>query len=451
MTYEEFKQEVFVVAEEMKLTDYELYATEATEVGITIVKQELKSYNCIDDRGVCFRCVIDGKSGNAATQALTKEDARSIVLNAIDNTKALEVEEKSFIHGKGDAYATVSEKEFYEPSGNELITMGFEMQKANYAADSRVSDGTQTFVGTETVRYMLSNSKGLDLKDTASCCYVGSQIILADRDEKYTHFEGKISDFETVTKLANEIANTAVTKTVETVGAKSVPTGKYKCLLDNEALYTLLSAFSSIFYGEAVQKDLSMLKGKVGEQIAAEIITLIDDPLYKDAPTKRTFDDEGVATFAKEVISEGTLKTFLYNLKSANVDGVQSTGNGFKAGYTAPITTFPGSFYIKPGTYTKEALMEEIGDGIMVCQLTGLHAGAHVLSGDFSLLSSGFRIRDGKKAEPIRNFTISGNFYELLKNIKKLGDDLAFPKLNSSSCRYGAPSALLDEIMVAGE
>lgn len=172
----------------------------------------------------------------------------------------------------------------------------------------------------------------------------------------------------------------------------------------------------------------------------------MDDPLLKGGLATCPFDDEGVASRTKAVIENGKLTTLLHNLKTARKAGVQSTGNASKAGYTAPIEVSPSNFFFKPGEKTLDEMMADIGNGLVITEVSGLHAGANVVSGDFSLLAQGYTVVDGKKGAPVERVTVAGNFFDLLKNIRAVGSDLIFP-----GSPFGSPSVDIGEITVAGE
>ena len=106
----------------------------------------------------------------------------------------------------------------------------------------------------------------------------------------------------------------------------------------------------------------------------------------------------------------------------------------------------PFTFYLQPVEGTKEDFFAETGEGIYITEVTGLHAGANPITGDFSLSSSGFMIEGGKKGRPVKSFTVSGNFFELLKKIEKVGADLEFLR-----GKWGAPSVLVRDMAIAGK
>ena len=145
MTYQEFKEAVIGVSKELQVADYELYYTESDSVSVETYKDEIKGYNTDSSMGICYRCIRDGKAGYASTENLTGEEARSLVLRALENAKSIESEEESFIHEKGDSYAVLTGNIVEEPSGSELTEAALALQRELYAADSRVADGTQSY------------------------------------------------------------------------------------------------------------------------------------------------------------------------------------------------------------------------------------------------------------------------------------------------------------------
>ena len=153
------------------------------------------------------------------------------------------------------------------------------------------------------------------------------------------------------------------------------------------------------------------------------------------------FDREGAATYKKNVIEGGVLTTLLHNRKTAKKAGVRTTGNAAGSGSVAPSNLF-----IQPGTATEEELLDHMGDGLYLTDVTGLHAGANAVSGDFSLLSCGFEVKNGKKVRAVEQFTVAGNFYQLLADVLEVGDNLLF-----DGSPIGSPSVRVKALSVAGE
>ena len=172
--------------------------------------------------------------------------------------------------------------------------------------------------------------------------------------------------------------------------------------------------------------------------------------MREDSPMQTPFDGEGVATYKKNVIEKGVLKTFLYDLSTADKAGVESTGNGQRLSYSNPVYIAPYSFYIESGEHNFEELIKNMDNGLYVTDFKGMHAGCNAVTGDFSIESAGYIVRDGKIGEAVKSFTVAGNFFELLSNIESISDKVYFG-MPSGFTSYGAPDVLVRKMSVAGK
>ena len=231
------------------------------------------------------------------------------------------------------------------------------------------------------------------------------------------------------------------------LGASPAPSGAYRILLKNTAACDFFEAFSGIFSAEAAQKGLSPLTGREGETIAAPCVSICDDPL--DARAPRAFDDEGTPSVATTLIDKGVFTGFLHNLKTARKAGVASTSNADRPSAASPVGVAPSNFILAPGQDDCDALRLKLGKGLVITGVSGLHAGLNPISGDFSLLSSGFLVEDGKIVRPVDRITVAGNFLTLLKDIESVGSDVCVSP--SGGGIIALPSLLIRELMAAGE
>jgi PmbA protein len=252
-------------------------------------------------------------------------------------------------------------------------------------------------------------------------------------------------DADKLEKMPKEAIDEALSK----IGAKEIPSGKYDVIFDGKQMRAILAAFSSVFSGRNAYLGLSLLKGKEGERVAAECLTLVDDPMYESSPMQTAFDGEGVATYKKNVIESGVLNTLLYDIASAEKVGKESTGNGARSSYSSTVVISPYHFYIKGGEVSDGQLFEALKDGIYITELKGLHAGANAVTGDFSIESEGFEVKDGKIGAAIKSFTVAGNFFELIKNIEMLSNNVKFG-FPAGFKVFGAPNTLVRGCSVAG-
>ena len=445
MDFAAFKNAVIAKAQAMGIADYELYYQAAESTSVSAFQHELNQFTDSIEGGVCFRCIVNGKMGYASTEELSLAQAETVVARAADNACVLEAEEPVFLGEGGKTYQPVVSKNCTVPATDALIAKVLSTQEEIYAADPAVVDGSSTQGIYERSQIAIVNSKGLDLHSETVLTGLVVAAVVSDGKEMANDYQIKLGDLDTVDTKALTVK--AAESALRKLGGDVAPTGQYNVVFDPEAMSDLLATFSGVFSSEAAQKGLSKLADKEGEIIASEIVTLVDDPFHKDSPVNRSFDAEGSPTYTKNIIEKGVFKTLLYNLKTAAVAGKVTTGNASKAAYDSPIGVRPFTLYLAGGDLTEEALLTQAEKGVYINSLSGLHAGANPITGDFSLQSAGFMIENGKKTTPVKSFTVAGNFYQLLKNIKAVANNVELPGMAS----FGAPSVLVEGLSVAGK
>ena len=448
MIFKEFKEYVIAACKDAGITEYELYYQAGSSVSVDTFQHSINEFSSSRTGGVCFRCIVNGKMGYASTEALSAEQANAIVRKAADSATVLEAEEQVFLGEGGQEYEPLNIKPYALPTTEELISKVLETQEKIYAADPAVIDGCQTQGILEQSEIAICNSKGLDLSYSNSVSGLIAVAVVSNGQEMADDYQiklGKLDEIDT-----DALVKKAVESAKVKLGGEPAPTGQYPVVFNPDAMSSLLQVYSSIFSSEAAQKGLSRLADKEGQIIAAPIVTLVDDPFHPENPEPINFDAEGSPTHKKNIIEKGVLNTLLYNLKTAAVAGKKTTGNASKAGYDAAVGLRPFTMYLENGDMTEEALLAKAGNGVYITDLSGLHAGADPISGDFSLQSAGFMLCDGKKCEYVKSFTVAGNFYDLLKNITAIADNCCLP-MPFGMTTFGAPSVLVEGLSIAGK
>ena len=448
MTFQEFKQLVIAECASQGIAEYELYYQVSSSTSVDTFQHSINEFSSNLNGGLCFRCIVNGKMGYASTEALNAEQAKSVVAKAVDNAINLEAEEAVFLGEGGQEYATLEDRSYPLPTTEELINKVLETTEKLYAADPMAVDGCMTNGIIETGEVAIYNSKGLDLQLKTSAAGLVIVGVVSDGKEMSDDYQIKLGQLDKLDTDA--LVAKAIEGAKKKLGGEVAPTGQYPVVFSPEAMCSLLGVYSGIFNSESAQKGLSKLAGKEGEVVAAPCVTLVDDPFHKENPEPKTFDAEGSPTACKKVIENGVLNTLLYNLKTAAVAGKKTTGNASKAGYDAPVGIRPFTMCLEGGELTEEELLAKAGNGVYITDLSGLHAGADPISGDFSLQSAGYMIENGQKTTYVKSFTVAGNFYELLKNIVALANNSHLPRAMGSTA-FGAPTVLVDGLSVAGK
>lgn len=447
MNLNTFKEILFEKAKEAGFENSEIYVTNSESLEISIYQQEVESYNLDKSFGLSFRGIINGKIGYSHTRILDEASVDMLITTAKNAALLIENEDTQFIYKGDEKYEKVIC--YYEDLDNidpkDLIDLGLKMEEEckNYNPNVVNIGGCKITYSKGEVQ--ISNTKGLNLKNKENILYAYIIPIVEIDGEKQDGTGYKIAT--NINQIdPKEIAKIGVDEALSKINSNVIKTGNYKIALYNEAMVSLLSAFCGVFSADATQKGLSLLKDKENTMIASEKVTIIDNPLLDNGLSSAPFDDEGVATFKKEIVSNGKLTTLLHNLKTANKANTKSTGNGFKSSYATSVAVSPSNFYIEKGNLSFDEILENIGEGLLITDFAGLHSGANAITGDFSLAAKGFYIKDGKKEYPVDQITVAGNFFKLLKDIEEVGDDLKFP-LSS----VGSPTVIASSLSVAGK
>ena len=447
MEFKDFKEKLFEEARNEGLTEFEIYFSNKESLSISIYKEEVEKYNLNKSFGISFRAKVDEKMGYSYTEIIDEDAIKMLVANAKASALSIENDDMQFIYKGDKKYSEVNSyyKELENIDAKKLIDLAIDMEKECKNCSDKVVNFIGCGISYVNVKYGLMNSKGLELTDKSNLLTAYVAPVMEIDNRKYDGF-----GYDTAKSIEEidpkKIAKQGIDEAMEKVGAKSIKSNKYKTVIKNEAMVSLLQAFWSVFDADSAQKGISLLKDKEGEMIASDKITLVDNPLMEDGLASVGFDDEGVATFKKSIIEEGKLTTLLHNLKTANKAGIKSTGNGFKSSYASPVSVGPTNFYLENGEKDFKELLAEVKNGVVISEFSGLHAGANSITGEFSLAAKGFMIEEGKQTFPIEQITVSGNFFKLLKDIEEICSDIKFPMSS-----FGSPSVLIKELSIAGE
>ena len=444
---EQFIQQVLAAAREAGITAAEIYLSSGDSFRAMCQQGQVNNYTVNSTRGLSLRGLYQGKMGYAATEAFDDEAVAQLVRGVKESAALIEDEDVQEIYPGDAEYPALNQ---YNPALDQVpearkLQFVLDLEKCAKEKDPRIVQLTYDMLSTTSGQTRIANSYGLNLSFRDNLAVAVASALAKEGDRVSTGTGFAISrDCEALS--VEKIAGEAVEEALFMLHAAPVPSGTYRAIIHSRCMPDLLGVFSDVFSAENAQKGMSLLAGKEGEVIAAPCVTLMDDPLLPGGLASRPFDAEGVAARPKAVIENGRLTTLLHNLKTARKAGVKTTGNAAKGGYAGTVEVAPSNFYLKPGEKSLEQLTAEMGEGLVITDVSGLHAGANAISGDFSLIAQGYTVKNGRKDQPVERITVAGNFYQLLKNIRAVGSDLCFP-----GSSMGSPSVDVGEIAVAGK
>jgi len=378
----------------------------------------------ITGEGVSYNSYLikDKKTAVASSEDFSPETLQKLVINAITRAEMANADEFAGLPEKQELKTDISSLNLYDPDVPELspdkkIKLALETEKMALA-DERITNSHGAFFGSAEVKTILVNSKGFSGDYKRTSCSLGVFLQAGETDAKVEsgwwsskrHFE----DLE----IPEEIAKKAVQRTVRQLGARKIETQNVPMILEPEMTGGVLRFLFECIAGTSIYRKASFLVDKLGEKIAGDAITVIDDGLMPGKLGTKPFDSEGVPTQVTPVIEKGILKNYLCNTYAARKLSLMSTGNCAGGGVS------PNNFYLKPGEHTPEEIIKSVDKGLLLIRTIG--HGLNAVTGDISRGAFGLWIENGEIAFPVSEITVSGNLGKMLNEIEMIGNDLDF-------------------------
>ncbi|MDE2293512.1 MAG: TldD/PmbA family protein, partial [Elusimicrobia bacterium] len=213
-------------------------------------------------------------------------------------------------------------------------------------------------------------------------------------------------------------------RTAALLGARKLPSRRRAVLFDPWVASEVLELLAGPMSAEAVQRGRSLLKGRLGRRVASRAVTLEDDPHRPGGLASALYDDEGVPTRRKTMVENGVLRSYYYDAASAAREGRESNGSASRGGYRGLPGPAPSNLILRPGRLTREQLLGDTADGILVLEIMGMHT-ADPVSGELSVGLSGVAVRKGELAHGIKGAMLSTNVLDLFAAVDAAADDLA--------------------------
>ena len=427
------------LAKEIGIEEIELIVRKTDSKEIELFNGEVDK-NVTSSLETCsIRGAYNGKLARVSTENLTYSSVREVLELLKDNCMSITSDEPYVIYEGSKRYPRVKRvaKDFSIISSKVKLDDLLKLTNIIKELDSRIINVNVSY-SEEKETTKLMNSKGLDLKKSYSYGFIAAQVVIKDEDDVRDEFGYQLkldyNDFN-IEDLAKDI----VTRLVRKLHPVQIESKNYPVILENKMVISLLGAFTSMFSSEAALRNMTLLKGKEGEKIASDLITLVDDPLYENGIFQHSFDNQGVACYKKSLIDKGVFKTLLYDLKTAKIFNETPTGNSFGG-------ISPTNLCLECGTTSLLDMAKTINDGLLITSLQGLHSGLNPVSGDFSCQASGFRIENGEITYPVSLIVVSGNFLDLLQDVAIVGND-EFVSYNGIS----APSLKINRLSISGK
>ena len=430
--------------------EVEAFLTHGKNFSVKAYEGEVESLSSAEPRGAGVSVVANDRQGFAYTTDLTDDGLATVLERARVNAKSTEPDEgfglaAAWTEPPADIEGLVDPAQS-SVSADEKVAFAIELEAATKAIDKRIRTVEDAMYADSEHEVAIATSTGIEgtYLSTDAWCY--SVAIATDGDDTQVGF-----DFDLARGLqgmdARRTARRSAVRALAVLGAEKVPSAKMPVVFDPYTAAQFLGVIGSVLTGEAVQKGRSLFAGKLGEEVASTALTLVDDGRVPGAPGSSPWDAEGVPTQRTEIIKDGVLTSYLYDVTSARREGLSSTGNASRQGFKSGPHPSPSNLAFGTTGESPEEVLRLAGRSLLVQDFHGVHSGANPISGDFSVGVTGRLLEDGVPVRSVKEVTIAAPMLEILRSITHVANDLRWLPFDGS---FGGATTLVSEMTVAG-
>jgi PmbA protein len=428
-------------------SDAESVYRESDEFSVQVRMGQVEQLTEAGSRAIGLRVYCGHRSASTSTSDLSPEGIEHLVNGAIALARV--TSEDPYLglpaaaeFGKLAGDLGLFYDDVYSLPPEERIAMARRTEEAALAADTRFINSDGGSFNASTGFRVLANSRGFTGVSRRSYCGISTSPIAQDtngqmqRDYWYSSALS-LKNLESPESVGAEAAR----RTLRRLGARRVPTQKATVVFAPEVARSFLGDIMSAVNGDGIYRGASFLAGKLGEQVAGENITIVDDGTLPGRFGSSYFDGEGLPTRRTVVLERGVLQSYLLNSYTARKLNLQSTANASRG-----LAGAPGigghNFYLEPGAVTPQQLIADVKSGLYLTSIMGF--GVNLVTGDISHGASGIWIENGELAFPVEEITIAGNLKDMLRNVSGIANDLLFRSATS------APTLRVEGMTIAG-
>ena len=362
-----------------------------------------------------------GRRVTVSTSDLTNEGIARALRAAVDQANVVAPDSFAALPdtcGRYDGDLQLFDAAVAERDDASKVDDALAMEQMIRDADARVVNSSGSHYADAAAILALANSSGFAAAYTSTRASRASAPVAELEGVKRTGHYGSASRYYRELESANVVARLAARRAVELFGAKKPETARLPVIFERDVAASVLDDLFAAISASNVASGNSWLAERLGERIGSDLVTIVDDGTLSGKLGSSPFDGEGVATRRTSVFDRGTLRSFLFDSYYARKLGAKTTGNSTGGGIGA------NNFFLAPGSQSLEELIASTKRGVLVLDTIGF-ATEHA-TGTYSRGARGFMILNGERAYPIDEFTIAGNFAEMLAAIDGVADDLIF-------------------------
>jgi PmbA protein len=423
----------------------EVFLREAQSGSVEIKEGAVESVIARGERGIGVRVLDSQRLGFAYTSDLSATGIQACADTAHRMSRLTERDDDLALATRpiDDADLDIYQAGIVDRPLSERAAIALAVEESARSTDPRVKQFRKTTYSDSESTTIIATTTGVRASFRESYCGAMTSAVASENGDRQIGYHGEAARRFGEIEPAR-IGQRAAQRAVEKLGAKPLPTQKVPVVLDPWMAMELLRAIGPLFSADNVLKGRSLFANKIGERVANEKVTIVDDARRPRGLRSAPFDGEGVETTTRTLIDRGILRGYLTSIKTAKKLGDSSTGNARRGGYGSPARIGPSNLFVTAGTDDANAIVAGLDRALAVTSLLNLHT-VDPVSGEFSLGATGNYLERGSRLHPAQGITIAGNLTHLLNSIIGVGTDLLF-----GPGGLGSPTLVISELSVGG-
>ena len=427
-TLKEIVQQVVDRARRSGATAADAFIREDETFSVTVRLGEVEKLKEAVSRNLRLRIFLGKRTATSQTSDLSSDRVSMLVDETLEMARLTSEDESGGLPEKASYPSEVPDLALADPAWDDLtpeqrIGLARQAEASAFDVDPAITNSDGASFEFERSRTALANTLGFAGDYEVTGGYIVASPIAESNGAKQRSHWFSIARHRDQLASPEEVGRRAAQRALQCLGARKVKTCQVPVVFDPITARTLVRHVFDAVSGDAIYRRRSFLGGKLGESVASQKVTIVDDARLIGGLGSSPFDDEGVETQATRIIESGVLKNYLHSAYSARKLQTRPTGNGSRTG-AGSVSVGPTNFYLSPGQHTAEEIIASVSSGLYVVELIGF--GVNTVSGDYSRGVTGLWIENGKLAYPVQEVTIAGNLRQMLQDIEMIGNDIAF-------------------------
>lgn len=433
-------------------SDAEVTIREGDEFSTSVRLGEVETLKESGSRGVGLRVLVAADNGyrvaSTSSSDFTPEGIEHLISGAIQLAKVTSIDPFAGLADASEFGSLAGDlglcyDDVYSLPTEQRIEWARRAEAAAMAADTRIVNSDGASFDAATGHRIFANSRGFLGESRSSYCSIAASPIAqgANGEMQRDYWWSQARAFRDL-EQPEAIGEEAARRTLRMLDARRVRTQQAPIVFAPEVARGLVGAVFDAATGDAIYRGASIFTGKLGEQVAAETVTVIDDGTIPGGFGTSPFDAEGLPSRRTVIVEHGILRNYILNTYAGRKLGMKSTGNAGRGLAGNPYIT-SGNLFLEPGTQSPGEILRGVPHGLYVTRLLG--QGVNLVTGDYSRGAAGLWIENGEFAFPVQEITIAGNLKDMLRNITAIGNDLIFRSATA------APTLRIDGMTIAGE